>query len=409
MKTLQPVSAPYTVTERAAKIYSGVLDIFDYNTSNDVVTPLNLARIQVRQCGKIGTVCVPGAGIGTYVLAAMLEGFKPEDITAVESDLAYFGLGSGIFSRFGVNYVHADFLSWQPSMKFDVIIGNPPYQDVSNAAKNNKLWMKFVFLSLDLLRDGGHLAFVTPRSFVGRTQVPAKIRKLLSTDYSLREVNHNADSYFKVGVDICAWLAQKVPYEGSTRVLEDNCTSVIDLRTDLPLVSSKQVTDSLAEKIHEIVKRPTTKKLDSKSVEVDIPEDPSGPYKVYTSGRNKFYRTREEPLGDWKVVFSYSATYKQWFVTQSDVTGSNKVVVVDSPEEGVEIGQTLMHPVVTFYLDTWRKTSGFTPAIKNRDCVPDIRGLSEDEIKLLFELTDDEYSYIMSSYAPYSKQLQRVI
>ncbi len=169
MKALLKVPTLYTVTERALKIYQGVLDIFDYNASSDVVTPLNLAREQVRQCDKIGTLCVPGAGIGTYVLAALLEGFRPENITAIESDLAYYGLGSGIFSRFGVNYVHADYLTWSPGMKFDVIVGNPPFQEVTETGRKDQasnLWTKFWVKSLELAKDDGVVSLITPTSWL---------------------------------------------------------------------------------------------------------------------------------------------------------------------------------------------------------------------------------------------------
>jgi hypothetical protein len=409
MMTLQPTAMTYTVAERAAKIYNTVVDIFDYHGVNDIVTPLGLAKQQLKGLPTGGKLCVPGAGIGTYVLAAIEAGFKPDNIYAVESDKRYYGLGERSFARFGVNYVLADFLTWQPNMKFDVIIGNPPYQDVTNPAKNNKLWMKFVFLSLDLLKEGGYLSFVTPRSVVGRTQVPAKIRKLLSTDYSLLELNHDADTFFNVGVDICSWLAVKRPYDGNTKVTDNNKSRVLDLRQELPLMDDKRLPTAIAEKIHEIVKRPTTKKLNTVSVQVDLLEDLNGIYKVYTSGRNKFYRTNNRLDTEWKIAFSYSATYKQWFVTEADVTGSNRVVYVSSADEGIVIGETLMHPVMSFYLDTWRKTAGFTPAIKNQGCLPDIRGLSDVQVRELFELTDEEYSYIMDNHIPYAKQLVRVI
>jgi SAM-dependent methyltransferase len=309
-----------------------------------------------------------------------------------------------------VNTVCLDFQCWNPGMKFDVIVGNPPYQDSSNRAKNNKLWMKFIFTALGMLEEGGYLAFVTPRTFVGRTLQPAKIRNLLSTDYSLHTVNHNANDSFNVGVDICFWIASRTTYTGTTKVIEGKTSQTINLREELPLVSDKKRKDTIAEKIHAVVSQNSTLKLNSVENVIDLEENPKGTNKVYISGRKKFYHTceRSDTYGRWKVAYSFSATYKGWFVTESDVTGTHRMVFVNSPEEGIEIGETLMHPVMSFYLDNWRKTAGFTPAIKNKNCLPDIRKLSDQDIKKLFELTDDDYNFIIANHKDYP-QIQRIV
>jgi len=46
------------------------------------------------------------------VLAAIEAGFEPANIYAVELNKGYYQLGAAIFDRFGINYVHADFLTW---------------------------------------------------------------------------------------------------------------------------------------------------------------------------------------------------------------------------------------------------------------------------------------------------------
>jgi hypothetical protein len=125
---LQPTVSDYTVKERANTIYKTVVDTFDWDRSSDCVTPLELAQKQLEGLNPSGTICIPGAGIGTYVVAAINQGFRPENITAVELDEKYFEFGSPMFSRFGVKYVLADYLTWDPQMQFDVVVGNPPYQ-----------------------------------------------------------------------------------------------------------------------------------------------------------------------------------------------------------------------------------------------------------------------------------------
>lgn len=51
-------------------------------------------------------------------------------------------------------------------MKFDVVIGNPPYQDSQNATGKrgggSSLWDKFVGLALDLVKDDGFVCMVHP-------------------------------------------------------------------------------------------------------------------------------------------------------------------------------------------------------------------------------------------------------
>ena len=49
-------------------------------------------------------------------------------------------------------------------MKFDVVLGNPPYQ--SNNNKSNKLWPSFIEKSISLLSENGYLGLVTPISWL---------------------------------------------------------------------------------------------------------------------------------------------------------------------------------------------------------------------------------------------------
>ena len=71
------------------------------------------------------------------------------------------------------NIHHADFLSFEPNITFDIIIGNPPFningniKVPTNTTRNKKndgktIWTHFLRHSLHLLRDGGSLAVITP-------------------------------------------------------------------------------------------------------------------------------------------------------------------------------------------------------------------------------------------------------
>lgn len=293
------------------------------------------------------------------------------------------------------------------NMKSKVIIGNPPYQDVSNKATNNKLWMKFVDDAFDRCEEGGIISLVTPTSFVGNTAVPARNRRRLLKDFNLTRVDYTAGKHFTVGVDICFWTAIKEPYSGKTLVVDELGERYIDLREELPMPQSKKFVHTLSEKIGEIISRDTTSKL--QGVWGHAEESENG-YTVFWSGRNKKKTVKELPdnVGKLKVVASYSASYRGWFITSEAVAGWNRMWMVDSVEEGLELGSTFSQPVLQFFMDTWRKTAGYTPAIRHKSMIPDLRGMTNNQINELFELTPDEISYIYSNHSE-PKQMQRVI
>jgi hypothetical protein len=66
------------------------------------------------------------------------------------------------------------------NMKFDVLVGNDPYQEKVGPNKTEPLWNKFFFKRMSLLNDGGYLALIHPsgwRNIAGKFKdVQTKIR-----------------------------------------------------------------------------------------------------------------------------------------------------------------------------------------------------------------------------------------
>ena len=202
----------FTTIQRAKAIYSTTIEVFDWHKTSECVTPYELALKQFEGCDVAGTVCIPGAGVGTYVLAAIEVGFNPANIYAVEFDRGYYQLGAAIFDRFGINYVHADFLEWGPQMKFDVVVGNPPYSlpkggnTLAQGGKN--LAIKFIEKSVDLLTDGGYISMVTPYNFLKPVNSSRPSQRFKSMNgLSLRRVDTGTErAYFpNIKTKICVW------------------------------------------------------------------------------------------------------------------------------------------------------------------------------------------------------------
>ena len=62
-----------------------------------------------------------------------------------------------IASSLGVTMVQESLLTWKPNMKFDVVVGNPPYQ----AGRDKLFYQKFVNRAYELSDDV--VAMITPR------------------------------------------------------------------------------------------------------------------------------------------------------------------------------------------------------------------------------------------------------
>ena len=72
-----------------------------------------------------------------------------------------------------VNVYNDDFLKLKLDMKFDVIVGNPPFQETHEDGRSKKnalrLWAKFVIhiFTKDMIKRDGYLTFVTPSGWAG--------------------------------------------------------------------------------------------------------------------------------------------------------------------------------------------------------------------------------------------------
>lgn len=238
---LQPIVSTYTVPERAAGLYKITTDVFEWSKTSDCVTPLALAQKQFECVDVSGTLCIPGAGIGTYVVAALQAGFKPESITAVEFDPAYFELGSAIYRRFGVNYVLADFLTWQPDMQFDVIIGNPPYQK----SKYSDFYVCFIKRSAELLREGGYFSMIAPAK---GAQPFSRAQKPLE-EIGWRKVEFGVESYFpNIGTVIANYVGVKGDAKMELDVVLKGETFTVPKGTVFPLDNHDKITYSIIAK-----------------------------------------------------------------------------------------------------------------------------------------------------------------
>lgn len=119
------------------------------------------------------------------------------------------------------NFLEKDF----KDMKFDVILGNPPYQDGTKDGGQNKIYNQISKKSLSLLKPNGVMAFITPTSVLKESK-----RFSLINMPGLKTVDFTANNYFSVGTTICWWMIDKSYNEHDVTVYNNAETTTQDSR-----------------------------------------------------------------------------------------------------------------------------------------------------------------------------------
>lgn len=145
----------------------------------------------------------------------------------------------------GINVVIDNYLTWRPNMKFDIIVGNPPY----NAAQENDgkrgggatLWQEFVKKSILLLTEGGYLCMVHPCGWrgIGKHGKFSEVQSLLlSKQIKYLEIHGAMEGFktFGVGTRYDWYVLQNKSVADATTIKgEDGKTYQANL-TQLPFI-----------------------------------------------------------------------------------------------------------------------------------------------------------------------------
>ena len=138
----------------------------------------NLALLQPYfATGSINEVLEPACGSGEY-LTALRAAYPDVKLTGIEYNATIYQAIATHFAGTAVTLLHENYLDYgpAPAKMFDLIIGNPPYYVMKKPEVPKEyhpyfdgrpnIFLLFLIKSFQLLRTGGILSFVLPKSFL---------------------------------------------------------------------------------------------------------------------------------------------------------------------------------------------------------------------------------------------------
>ena len=296
-----------------------------------------------------------------------------------------------------VNVRHKDFLSEIIKMKFDAILGNPPYQNINSESDAGKLYIDITKKSLELLKDDGVISFLTPETIVRDGRNKFNIKNISGLTY----VNHNANEYFNVGIKIISWMVNK-SYNGNVNVVNKDGT-----------IDSREISNSLMDKTELVGIQIFEKLKQQKSKLFVVDQSATGFTETFLEGlfavnknvnKNKIAFTKVRPKlhGKRKLVISMSSSYNIDLVHDSyDDFGELHVMldITDYDENQIEnIKKFLFNPICVQICNKYKKLykKGFNSMLYLFPQIDPNKEYNNEDVASLFCLTNNEVEYLLS-------------
>ena len=343
----------------------------------------------------------PCFGTGSFLKGVVLRlsanGHSTENIN---SRVFGFEINNKMFNETkrkfrGINIVKQDFLNTDINMKFDVIVGNPPYQNGSNSM-SEALWLKFIVKASKL---SNKVLFVTPKSWCNLSEDSYK--------QELYNIFNEKLVYANISEDIKKNYFSGIGSSFSYFILDSNKnknTFTIKNKDvfELSYEEVKWIPNNLDRMTLNILNKTlwsNSKKLNGSFNEITGYRkggkfiDASGRFKIsntsaqYSKDIWLYTNTPQEIMTKNKVIFSDSGYNKPYYDNGNINLGHHsRAIFVKNENEGIELIEFLNSKLVSFLIKT-KTPSGTSVGFESI-----IKYLPEDYKNI--NLTQEEIDYI---------------
>jgi Eco57I restriction-modification methylase len=317
----------------------------------------------------------------------------------------------GTFTKISYN----DILKADNNMpKFDVIIGNPPYQftreDGSRGDKAKNLWSKFVYKGLNLLKDDGYIGMIVPNSWlspsadIGKGQNGVNFIRDYFKKGQLIAVNINECSrhFPRQNLAFSYFVYRNTPADKfATSVQTVNETFDVDFR-DINYFPNEITSHSVSimNKLlfSELEKFPFVS-TNYKGMVVDITKD--GPYNVFHTSAKDGIKKSSVPSDNHKnkkVIISSSSVYAPYYDDGQYSCSAMTMSCVFPNDADMDNVKSILSSNLYQYVVKHTLFGGWVSyeAIRRLPKLDITRRWTDEEIYAIFNLTQDEIADIES-------------
>jgi len=291
---------------------------------------------------------------------------------------------------------------------FDIIVGNPPYQqhydNTNERVGGSSLWSKFLNKSMNLLIKNGFILFITPCSWMsgGTNKQSGNILGGIMQVNTLYYLNiQECSKYFNVGSTFSYYLIKKSFEDKSFKCICKYNGKIYDSQIENKDFRKMQIIPLLFnDDMVSIIKKVENYKCEKMNFKRYYDLDKRKSYLYDDNGKYcvkhkvvEVYKTnfKQECMGKHKVIISMPGYIKAEYDKNCGCSDATLFMYCENKDEALQIINLLNNKLYKLIINVYREITGLNnhkninkfPFIKNQEDIYRLFKLTKDEIKLI--------------------------
>jgi len=414
------------------KYYDEILNIdkSTYKSSNDEPTPIDcicemISKIPNDLWSKSDlTILDPCCGNGNFSIPIIFKLLKYHDKQIIlEQILEFNDINESrlenvrdVFcsKKYNLQITNHDFITFNTSKKYDLIVANPPYakllENGKRASKNHNLIKDFIEKALSQLKPNGYLLFITPDNWMSYADRNVLIEIITSLQIIHLDI-HNAKKYFKkIGSSFTWYIIQNCPFYKNINVSgiwkkKEYVSSVISKpRKYIPLLYNQMVQNILSKTIDNEtlpkfeVKTSSDLHKYTKAAFINHEKTEEYKYKLIHTPSQIVYSSKPHKFQEGYKIFISTTDKYSVFIDNCGMTQSIVFILCSNEEQAKKYLEILQHPLYVFINNICRWGNFNNIRILQSFPIPSIEySGNHHEIYDYFNITKSEIEYISAN------------